>query len=262
MNSNPMSVGRICLAKSLGQLLVVLLLASCSSIQTKDRMTPSELEESKKPANAESEVSLAKDRSELETLRKDIPPDTQKKNDELALIFELMQEGKTQPSDLQSRFDRLARRKRDQFRDEGKKHRDTYTREERTKREKFLKDIKFERDSFTSHKHEPEETRNFYQEMETKRRDFFADEQEKRRNFESDMRAKSSDFEQNLRDVQQRFNETYRAYSRDYNERKRIEDKQKSMKHPNGAENAMPAGSTEDSEYQEMQNQRGTKLGP
>jgi hypothetical protein len=58
------------------------------------------------------ETSLKEDRSELDKLRKDVPPETQKQNDELALFLNLMKQGREQPQDVRGKFQSLVQKRR------------------------------------------------------------------------------------------------------------------------------------------------------
>jgi len=68
-----------------------------------------------KHPSSDSEYRLKEDRSHLDELRKDVPEDVKEKNDETAYILNLMNEGKTEPNDVSSRFNTGVRKKRDLF---------------------------------------------------------------------------------------------------------------------------------------------------
>jgi hypothetical protein len=165
------------------------------------------------------EMSLKADRESLEDLRKEIPEETRRKNDELALYLQLMKQGTEQPQVVRAKFQILVQKRRTSFRDKVTRLRDTYHREETKRREEFLSDQKAKRESFQARKHDSKANREFFSDQDRDRRSFFADERDRRQNFESEVRAQSKDFESYMREKTNEFNEQYRLYSKKFSER-------------------------------------------
>src|SRR5262245_25004689 len=106
MNSLLKSVGKLCLAGTLVGPL------GCSSDSKQQDPPPSD----QVREELAGEISLRKDREELDELRKAIPEEKKQANDETALVTQLMVENKIKPSELQRRFQELAQRRRASFR--------------------------------------------------------------------------------------------------------------------------------------------------
>ena len=165
------------------------------------------------------EMSLKADRDHLAELRKDIPAETKKANDELALFLGMMKQGTEQPNLVRERFQVLVQKKRQSFREKTVKLRDDFRSAETKRREKFLGEQKSKRDSFTRSKRDHKESREFFSQQDKDRQAFFADERDRRQNFESEMRAQSKDFESYMRERTNEFNEQFRIYSKKLSEK-------------------------------------------
>src|SRR4051812_45228558 len=76
------------------------------------------------------EMSLKADRDQLAEMRKQIPAEKQKSNDELALSLNLMKQGSEQPSVVRDKFTTLVEKKRSSFRDKITKLRESYRQSE------------------------------------------------------------------------------------------------------------------------------------
>ncbi len=166
----------------------------------------------------EPEVSLKADRSSVEELRKDIPPEKRKANDELRVILQLFVEAKESPERIREKYNQLNQREREKFRRESQHARDLFNRQEKKNRDAFNSEMKNERESLTAKKISGDERKHFFDDLEEKRRDFNNDERTKRDDFNTDMRQKNDDFNALMRDRDQDFNEKYRAYSVRYSE--------------------------------------------
>lgn len=231
MNSHQKSVGKIFRSSSAFTLFLLGSLSlgwvtSCAPLQNRAAS-----------GAANSEVSLTSDQKAVEDLRKNVPPEKRKENDELAIILSLMGEIKLEPSTIREKYDRLMRKRREDFRRTQQKEREVYSREERKRREEFLATQKKERDAFKARKADREATQNFFAEQELKRKDFFANEREKRSEFESSSREKNNDFNANMREWQQTFTQELRVYSQRHREWKKAnQEKLKS-----GLNSASPA---------------------
>jgi hypothetical protein len=165
------------------------------------------------------ESSLKADREQLAELRKNIPPEKQAENDELALQLTLMKQGAEQPNFVRERFNAMVRKKRASFRQKSQELRDDYRREELRRREEFMSGQRNKRESFMKRKPGAKEVHDFVSDQERTRQRFFADERDRRQNFESEMVAKSKDFDAYMRERQSEFNEQFRIYSKKFSER-------------------------------------------
>lgn len=165
------------------------------------------------------EMSLKADREELSELRKDIPAETQKANDELALQLNLMKQGTESPVTLRDRFQSLVQRKRQDFRKVVERLRSDYRQAETRRREDFTTAQRKKRESFLSSKRESREIQRFSSDQEKERSRFFADERDRRQNFEAELNARSKDFESYMRERNNEFNEQYRLYSKKFSEK-------------------------------------------
>ena len=180
------------------------------------------------------EVSLSEDRSKLDELRKELPGDKKKENDELAMLLSSLNPGASEmvlPSyEISSRFNRIMQKKRDEFQRKLKTERDEFSRLEKSSREKFLQDQKSERDSFNRSKKNADDRRSFTDSQSQKRDAFFADSREKRMSFEEQIRTKQKDFEFLTRTKTSDFNQLLKAYNDDIKERAKIKKKEQMAK--------------------------------
>jgi hypothetical protein len=232
-----------------------------------------------KPVGVADEVSLRADRSELNELRKDVPDEIKKSNDELALVLSLMKDGTEEPSKVRDRFNTAVRKKREKFDKQINKRREDFTKTERKNREDFLKQAKADRESFTRKKHASDERKEFFDDQDTKRRDFFSDQQDKRKEFESQATEDRRTFEDYMREQTNNFNQELRAYSTQYYDRqkaealkKRMAEKEKKLKED--AERAKNPGASSSGavkpgevpndleQFTQIPNVPPTKLGP
>lgn len=170
-------------------------------------------------AELSEEMSLKADRDHLAEMRKDIPQEVQKANDELALQLNLMKGGTEAPASVRDRFNSLVMRKRSDFRAKVDRLRSDYRAQETRRREDFMQAQKKKRESFLSGKRERAEITRFNTDMEKERVRFNADERDRRQNFEAELNSSSKDFESYMRERQKEFNEQYRLYSKKYSEK-------------------------------------------
>jgi hypothetical protein len=162
--------------------------------------------------------SLTADRKSFDELRKDIPAEKRKENDELALTSSLFADESKSPSQVREKFDSLLRKKRELFQKDMNKLRETYSKEERKRRESFVKQQDEERASFQKKKVTSSERTEFFNELETKRRDYYAEERSKRDEFEETMRDDRKNFDDYTREKSNEFNQEHRAYVKRYEE--------------------------------------------
>lgn len=165
------------------------------------------------------EMSLKADREKLEELRKDIPQETQKKNDELALYLDLMNKGTESPQAVRDRFFYMVQKRRTTFREKVQRLREDFRKDETQRREKNLAAQKSKRDSFLKRKTDAKATREFFAEQERERQRFVADERDRRQSFEAELNAQSKDFDSYMRERQKEFDEQFRLYSKKHYEK-------------------------------------------
>lgn len=165
------------------------------------------------------EMSLKADREQLSEMRKDVPKEKQKSNDELALYLNLMKQGTEQPQMVRDKFTVLAEKRRSSFREKVQKLRDNYRRDETKRRDEYLDTLKTKRADYLKSKHKPEELREFFSTQDKDRQSFFADERDRRSSFESEVSGHSKDFDSYMREKMNEFNEQYRLYSKKFSEK-------------------------------------------
>jgi hypothetical protein len=165
------------------------------------------------------EMSLKADREALAEMRKGIPAEKQKSNDELALYLQLMKQGTEQPAIVRDKFTVLMEKKRASFRDKVQKLRASYSRSETKRRDEFLDSQKAKRTDYLKSKRKPEEMREFFGEQDKDRQAFFSDERDRRASFEADINGQSKDFDSYMHEKLNEFNEQYRLYSKQFSEK-------------------------------------------
>lgn len=183
------------------------------------------------PIPMNEELSLKADRSQLEELRKEVPADVKKGNDELAAILGMLNTGyEEEPSKIRDRFNKAIRDRRQKMDKQLRREREDYTRAEKKRREEYQKKQKAERDEFLRKKRSQEERRDFFSDQDTKRREFQADEREKRNEFEATVLERRKTFEDYAREKTNFFNGEIRNYTKEYDERRRAKSLQSDMK--------------------------------
>ncbi len=197
--------------------LILIMTAGCAL--RRDPMKDIRDDRRKIEETLEGEVSLKADREKLAELRKEIPEDKQKSNDELALFLNLMGQGTEPPHIVREKFQALVQKRRSAFREKVQQLRDDYKTEETRRRDEFLKDLKLKRDAFLKRRRDSKANREFFADQEKQRNRFFADERERRRSFESELNAQSKDFDSYMRERTKEFNELFRLYSKKYSEK-------------------------------------------
>lgn len=179
--------------------------------------------------------SLKQDRQAFDEIRKEIPTEIKKTNDEMAFVMGLMSDIERKPESIRNTFDSVARKKRDLFSKDASKERELFTKTERKERDLLLKALKDERDQFMKEKHKKEERDEFFKNQETKRKEFFAAEKEKREDFESNSREKRKNFEDYMRERTNYFNQELSIFRKKHDEHKKNleEQKKKNEQNPN-----------------------------
>lgn len=157
--------------------------------------------------------SLTADRKELEELRKNIPAEKKKENDELALLNQFFADPKKSPSEIRSKFDDLLRKKRELFQKDMTRDRENYVKEEKKRRDDFNKEQEDQKKEFGRKKVDREERSEFYNDLDGKRKDFYSNERSKRDDFEENMRDKRKNFDDYAREKSNEFNQELRAFT-------------------------------------------------
>lgn len=189
-------------------------LCSCQISSKHTESSPSQTENAS--PLVDEKYSLTADRQALENIRKDIPPEKRKSNDDLAFMDQLFADDSKPPSEIRDRFDSEVEKKRELFQRDMYHKREAYSHDEKKRRDEFMKGLEEERKEFQKKKSTSDERSSFYGELDGKRRDFYSDEREKRDEYESDMRDKRKNFEDYVRGKTDEFNQRYRAYSKRY----------------------------------------------
>jgi len=201
-------------------LAAALVLAACQTgPESVSSNNPETREADSKKVQEELEVSLKADRDHLAELRKDIPAEKQKQNDELALYLGIMKTGTENPPVIRERYNSMMSKRRQAFRTKVQKLRDDYRKDESKRREKFLKEHQERRAEHSKKKHDLKENREFFADQQKVNSQFFADEKDRRSNFESEINAQSKDFESYMRERNNEFNEQFRQYSKQFYEK-------------------------------------------
>lgn len=176
------------------------------------------------------EYSLKEDRSELESLRSEIPEPVRQKNDELALILGMMKEYSTPPDKIRRKFDAFMRKKRNKFNRDLRREREDFNYQERTKRDKFLEALKKRRSDFYDTKPDKRERTRFKKDYDRDRDQFFADAREKRKDREADFRQRRRDFQSYIHEKRRDFSDELRAYTKGYYDFQKAKKLKKRMK--------------------------------
>lgn len=162
------------------------------------------------------EYSLKSDRSHLATMREHVPQDIQLRNDEWALVLQLMAEGREHPSQVRDKFSDISRQLRQRF-----------SRDRRQEREQFNKKIKHLRQDFTTQQTTAQKefqltnpnrqaTAQFYGKQNQETQEFYLSLRTQQNEFEADQRQKQRDFDAYLAEKQRHFDQEYRDYNRRY----------------------------------------------
>lgn len=191
------------------------------------------------PEPLSAETSLSEDRNELDELRKNIPEEKRRDNDELKEILFFTGELKDPPHRVRDRFNQITRRLREKHRKEVSRIRTQFNKDEKSYRDQFYKKLKDERDEFLEKKVTREKRQKFFDEQDSKRREFQSDERDRRHQFTADLKMKEDDFNQSLRDKTNEFNQEYKNYVQRYTEH------QKNLKLKKEKESRPPEGYVE-----------------
>ncbi len=206
--------------------IVVITVSSCATFK-KDGGT----EGVAASASLAGDVSLKADRSELDELRKDIPDEVKKQNDEVALVMSfLVRDSEEEPNRLRDRFNTALRKKRETVDKNLRRSREDFSTKERGDREAFLKKTKEAREDFLkTRKRTSDERKRFFDDQDDRRKSFFSEQQEKRKDFEMKVQDSRKELEDSIREKQNAFNQEWRAYQARYIERKKQNELKKKM---------------------------------
>lgn len=208
-------------------LLFVLMVCACQQTSSQPNVEPDKTSGSKVNAPlVDEKYSIKEDREQFEELRKNVPPDQRRQNDELATMESFFADIKKSASDVRSRFQKLTSKKRDLFNKDMTKKRETFVKNERKNREDFVKKIEKERQTYSADKKQTREQRKeFFDQHDLKRKDFFSAQKEKRDEFEADMRDARKNFEDYIKEKTDTFNQEHKAFIK-----RQEEDKKQSAK--------------------------------
>ncbi len=206
------------------------MLSACANFR-KDGESAPPTEAGAAVPNTETEMSLKADRSELDALRKDVPEEIKKQNDEIALILSfIVRDSDEDPGKVRDRFNTAIRKKREAIDKKLARSRQDFTKQERSNRDDFVKKSREERDDYLNRrKRSSDDRKRFFDDQEDKRKSFFADQMDKRKDFESQVQATRKDNEDFTREKQSTFNEEWKTYQTRYFERKKQTDLKKRM---------------------------------
>lgn len=246
-NVNP---GNFCRIRPLFGLLLTISLftGACAVTRSKDSGYSAKDDSTKDISEVPEELSLKEDRSQLEQLRKEVPDDIKKDNDELAFIMKMMGEVKERPDRIRDRFNSEVRKRRDKFSKINQKEREQFNLKSKKERDDFLKKMDKERTEFSKGKPSSDERKEFFNEQETKRREFFSKQSDERREFDAKMRERQSDFDAYLRDQTGEFNQEHRAYGERFRQwekdKKQFEEEKRKYEKEQRAKGVIPGMST------------------
>lgn len=199
-------------------LLTLLAVFSSLSCQIKSKR---DLESGFNAPLVDPKYSIAKDRAELAQLREAIPAEIKNKNDEKALMADLMGELKYTPEIVREKFTNIFHKKRDLFNKDMLKSREDFNKKEKKDRDVFLKSLEDERDDFLRRKVDRDKRASFFNDQDEARRTFFAEQREKRDEYESDVREKRKNFEDYLKEKTDEFNAEYSEYALRWKEKEK-----------------------------------------
>lgn len=193
-----------------------LVLANCAH---PNRQTIREGDRANVQKELSGEMSLKADRDALAEMRKGIPEEKRKSNDELALYLQLMKQGTENPEMVRNKFTSLVEKKRQSFREKVQKLRASYSKSEAKRRDEYLNSQQQKRKDYIATKRKPDEMHEYFMQQDKARQSFFADERDRRANFEAEINGQSKDFDSYMREKMNEFNEQYRLYSKQFSEK-------------------------------------------
>lgn len=172
-------------------------------------------------ALVDEKYSLKEDREAFANLRKDIPEEVRRDNDEKAFMAEMMADFSRTPAEVRNQFSRILNKKRELFSKDMSKAREKFNQEQKSKREEFSKNQSNARSRFAGQKKTSAERTDFYSRLDGDRREFNSEQQSLRDEFEADMREKRKNFDDYIRAKTDEFNQLHRDYAKRYDEDKK-----------------------------------------
>lgn len=201
--------------KTLRVLIVLLSSCICSCANTE--------ENNQNPPLVEDKYRLMEDREKIEELRKDIPVEKRKENDEIAFNLQWMNEIRLNPSDIRSKFSQHLSRKRNLFNKDMTTARTEFSKEEKRKRDEFNQMMNQERATIARRHKNSKSKKELLDELDYKRKDFSAKQKLERDTFEEEVRDKKKAFEDYWKQRSDSFNADLKAYTLEFNEKKKVE---------------------------------------
>jgi hypothetical protein len=197
---------------------------SISACQISTMRADAVASQTEKAPLVDDKYTLTADRQQLDELRKSIPEEKKKENDELAFMSQLFADEKKSPSQVREKFDSLLRKKRELFQKDMAKAREDYTKKEKKHKDEFTQQQDEARNDFKKRKSTRDESSEFYNNLDAKRKEFYSTQRDQREAFESDMRDKRQNFDDYAREKSNEFNQELRAYTKRYEEAKKASE--------------------------------------
>jgi hypothetical protein len=185
---------------------------------------------SKEPLLVDDKYSLKADREELDKLRKEIPEDVKRENDEKAFLENLLGDPSQSPSDVRNRFSNNLNKRRDQFNKDMASVRQDFTKNQQRERDVFVREQEQMRKDFSRKKVSSEERKDFFDGLDQKRKDFFSRQRDGREQFEADSRDKRKNFDDYIKSKQEVFNQQHRDFLKRNEEYRKSYSKQSQPK--------------------------------
>jgi hypothetical protein len=205
---------------------LLLSLTSCVHEEASDHVAdPAAAQQA--PGQVADDVSLKEDRSRLDDLRKEIPENLRRQNDELAGIFELMAKSDQEPSEIRERFNTVLRKRREKMDQELRQKREDFSKKDQRGHDAFLKAQNQERERFAHETHTADQRKHFFDQQDERRRSYFAKSADLHKIFEDEIADRRKDFEDYVREKTNFFNTEYRNFSARYTERRKAESLKK-----------------------------------
>lgn len=243
-----MSVSR---HKSLDFLLIctLVLVSGCASTDSSQTKTEPLVQD---------KYSLAADREALSNLRKEIPEEIQKENDEKAFMDQMMLSTSSSPTEVRNKFSRILNKKRELFNKDMNRARQEFNNKSKKDQEEFIKIQQEQRKSLSRKKVDSDARKEFYDSLDLKRKDFFSEQKEKRDVFEENIREQRKNFDDYVRAKTDEFNQLHRDYSKRFEEAKKLKaaEKQQAEKQKKEFDKKI------DAEYETIRQKSPTVLEP
>lgn len=169
------------------------------------------------------EVSLKADRSQYDEMRKEVPEDVRRSNDELAFVQGLINQGDEEPGKIREKFSKVVHDRREKFDKAAHKRREDFNVKEKRDRDDFLKKAQKDRDDFLgkNKKLRSEKRKEFFDDQDTHRQSFFAGQRDARNEFEAQETEARRTFEAYMTEKTNQFNSDMREYTTTYYDRRK-----------------------------------------